>query len=291
MSGLGVRNFLIPLWCVCILLIFPVLVLSQETAPSASNPPLEDDISIPDSNLETNVGDVLEVTIINPFRAANIGADVSGIIEKCYFEEGDYVREGQVIAEISKARYAVQFEKNNEAVNSFQLALKHAEQQVRLFSDLLMKDATTKQELLKAESDRDLAQSRLIQAQKDLEIAKLNLNDCQVRAPFSGHLAFRYKQTFEPVDRLEKILTLVDTSKVYALANVPENRISEFGKGTQASFILSNGKIFHGFVDKVGKVIDVKSKTKRVYVLIDNGRAELEVGMTGSLKPSNSESQ
>ena len=43
-------------------------------------------------------------------------------------------------------------------------------------------------------------------------------------------------------------------------------------------------KKFTGVVDKVGKLIDPKSRTKRVYLLIDNKDSLLEIGMTGSLK-------
>jgi RND family efflux transporter MFP subunit len=260
----------------------------QPPADTIAQPSTEDQAAPPPVELppvEPESLDILEATIINPYRAANVGTDVTGIVEACFFEEGDFVPEGRVVAEISKTRYALQAQKAEEAVKGFELALRHADHQVKLMRELLSGDATTQQEVLKAESERDTTYSRLIQAQKDCDLARLVLRDCQVRAPFAGYLAFRYKQPFEPVERLEKIFTIIDTSKVLALANIPENHVAEFKIGTPATFVHSSGKTYPGKVYRVGKVIDVKSKTKRVYVLIDNSQGELEVGMTGSLRP------
>jgi cobalt-zinc-cadmium efflux system membrane fusion protein len=86
------------------------------------------------------------------------------------------------------------------------------------------------------------------------------------------------------VERLEKVFALVDSSRVYAVAKIPEILISEFQKGTQAEFVLRPDASFAGVVDKVGKLIDPTSRTKKVYLLIDNADSQLEVGMTGTLK-------
>jgi RND family efflux transporter MFP subunit len=290
MSGNRVRIPLVLTWLFLCLTICTALPAAVESPPERTTPPPSEEQAAPPPvelpPVEPEPSDILEATIINPYRSANVGTDVTGIVEVIYFEEGDFVPKDSVVAEISKTRYALLAEKAEEAMKSFQLALRHTEQQVTLMRELLARDATTHQEVLKAESERDTAHSRLRQAQKDYELAKLTLRDCQVKAPFSGFLAFRYKQPFEPVERLEKIFTIVDTARVYALANIAESHLSDFKKGSQAVFVQSSGKTYTGRVERVGKVIDVKSKTKRVYVLIDNSRGELEVGMTGSLRPA-----
>jgi RND family efflux transporter MFP subunit len=285
------RIFLVIAFCMTFLCLGAGSLAAEQTSPSQNASPGSEDQEIPLPELpplEAESGGAIEATIINPYRSANVGTDISGIVEACFFEEGDFVPEGRVVVEISKKRYLLQAEKAEEAVKGFEASLFQAEKQVKLFRQLLTQDATTQQELLKAETEREVADTRLKQARKDYELAELTLHDSQVRSPFAGYLAFRYKQPFEPVERLEKIFTIVDTASVYAVANVAEQRLHEFKKSTQASFIEASGKTYTGIVDRVGKVIDVKSKTKRVYVLIDNSRGELEIGMTGSLQPAKS---
>lgn len=50
--------------------------------------------------------DVIEGAVISPYQNANVGAEVSGIVENFRFQEGDLVRKGDVVAEISPKRYA-----------------------------------------------------------------------------------------------------------------------------------------------------------------------------------------
>ncbi len=229
-------------------------------------------------------GESIEATIINPFRSANVGAEVGGIIDAILFQEGEFIEKGEPVVEISKDRYKVQLEKAREIVKGMELAHKRALQDAKLKQELLDSEAITKQEVFKAETEVEIAVTRLDEAKKDLELAQLNLEDCVVKAPYSGYMAVRYKQPHEPVERLEKIFAIVDSAKVYAVANIAEDLLPNFPLGSTATFEDSSGRRFTGEVTKVGKLIDPKSKTKRVYVLIDNSAGELEIGMTGSLQ-------
>jgi RND family efflux transporter MFP subunit len=234
---------------------------------------------------ETDFSDSLRATTIRPHHSADMASEVSGVIEAIHFQEGDLIQRGQVVVEISTKRYTLLGEKAQEAVRGLVLALERAEQNLKLHRELLSQDATTQQDVLKAETERDVTQTRLNEARKDFEIAQLNLEWCRVKAPFTGYFGDKYKEQFESVERLEKIFSIVDTDKVYALANVAEKLVPKFKKGNSAVFVGPSGKSYPGIVEKVGKLIDPKSKTRKVWVLIDNSKGSLEVGMTGTLIP------
>lgn len=227
--------------------------------------------------------EAIEATIINPFRSANVGTEVGGIIQAFHFEEGQLIKKGQPVAEISPKRYKILYDKAVEVVKGMEFAHKRALQDLKLKKELLASDAITRQEVLKAATEVDIAVTRLRESQREQELAELNLSDCVIKAPFTGYLAVRYKQPFEPIERLEKLFALVDSAKVYAVANIAEDLLGKFTMGTVATFEDATGRKFTGTVKKIGKLIDPKSKTKRVYVLIDNAGAQLEIGMTGSL--------
>jgi RND family efflux transporter MFP subunit len=280
---------LIAIWLVC-------AQLSPVTAAEFSQPkppPSPDTQYTPEPPEpfapETNFSDSLRATTITPYRSANISSEVSGVIEAIHFQEGDLVHSGQVVVEISTKRYTLLAERAKEALNGMVLALERAEQNVKLIKDLLSQDATTRQDLLKAETERDVARTRLKEAKKEFELAQFNLECCRVKAPFTGYIGDRFKEPFESVERLEKIFSIVDTGKVYALANVADQLVPKFKKGTSATFVSPAGKLHTGIVEKVGKLIDPKSKTRKVWVLIDNSKGSLEVGMTGTLMPESPE--
>ena len=226
----------------------------------------------------------IEATIINPFRSAVIAAEVSGIIEHYSFEVGDHVAVGATIAEISRKRYGLAVEKAQQALDALRIALKRAQKDREIKQKLVSMDASSVQELLRTEAEVEITEARLHEAEIALKQALLDLDLCQVRAPFSGYLAVRYKEPFEAVGPLEKMFALVDSSKVFAVAYVPENLMPFFKKGNKAAFIDSAGKQFIGKVDKIEPIIDPKTGTQKVYVLMDNAEEQLGIGMSGSLE-------
>jgi RND family efflux transporter MFP subunit len=234
--------------------------------------------------LEMAEGEAVEATIINPYRTANIGTEVSGIIDRFDPEEGDLVRSGQLVCEVSRGRYTLMAQKAAEEVKGLEMAVARAERSLKIMQDLIAQEAATKQDLLKAQTEFEMSKTALEKAIKEKDLAELNLESCQVIAPFKGYIAVKYKQVFEPVDRMEKIFAIVDTNKVYAVANMPESILASVRRGVPASFIDAQGLKYMGAVEKMGAMIDPKSRTKRVWVLIDNERGQLIVGMVGTLQ-------
>jgi RND family efflux transporter MFP subunit len=240
---------------------------------------------------ETDLSDFLAATTIHAYRSADVGTEISGIIEKYHFEEGDLVKKSQVVVEISPRRYAALEAKAEAAVEGGRLACRLAQEQVEVMEDLLRQGAATKLEYIKAETDLQIARARLHEAEGELAVARLNLEACRIEAPFTGYLTVRYKKPHEPVRRLEKVFSIVDSSKVYAIANVPAGFLSRFPRGAPVMFIDSAGRRFPGMVERIGRLFDAKSNTKKVYALIENPEGKLEVGMTGTLKPRKPVSQ
>lgn len=226
----------------------------------------------------------IDAVVINPYRSANVGTQVGGVIAVMHFDEGDFIQEGQVVVEIDSKRYRITVLRAEDRLKALQAACKRQEEEAKLRGELLDLDATTRQELEKAEAEAEIARFRMQEAGQELDLAKFDLSCCKVKAPFSGYLAVRYKQPDEPVERLEKIFALVDSSKVHAVANVPESLLNQFKLGNKAVLRYGSDKTVTGTVDRIGKLIDPKSRTKRVYLLVDNSANQLEVGMTGVLE-------
>lgn len=226
----------------------------------------------------------IEGAVISPLQNANVGAEISGIIEKFNFNEGDHVQAGQVVAEISKKRYGAMTQRAASARDARRVELEGTKKDEHIKDRMLSFNGTTELVVADAQARRDQAFARLREANEDLRVAQLNLEECDVKAPFSGFLAVRYKQPHEPVDRLEKIFALVDTSKVYAVGNLPEDQLANFKVGTRAVFVRSSGERYEGVVERMAKLIDPQSRTKRLYLLIENASGALEVGMTGSIE-------
>lgn len=267
-----------------LLLAIPAEANDEPQWQPSAQPPATEPPAIPDSRVGPDKSSFnIEAVVVNPFRSASVGAQISGIINGFHAEEGDFIKERQIVVEIDPRRYEILVDRAKQRVLTLEVSLRRQEEEAQIKREVFALDATTKQELLRAQSEAEAARHRLAEAREEFRLALFDLDSCHVTAPFAGHIAAKLKQVDEPVERLEKVFTIVDTSRVYAVANVPEEALRYFAKGTQAVFISVTGKTFPGVVERVGKTIDPKSRTKRVHVLIDNPANELEMGMTGSL--------
>jgi RND family efflux transporter MFP subunit len=227
---------------------------------------------------------LIEATVINPFQRAEIGCEVGGEIEAVNFEEGNRISKGQVVVEISTEPYEIEIRKVKSKMKSQQQLVELAQQDLRTKEDLFQLDSATRSEVDRARGQLVSATLLLDEARAALEKAQRDLDKCQVRAPFSGYLAERFKQPRETVRALERLFLLVNSEKVLAIAHVPEEFLPRFQIGAEAVFVQGSGKKYHGKIDRVGKLIDPKTNTKKVYVLIENQEKQIEVGMTGSLQ-------
>lgn len=243
--------------------------------------------TLDDEKLLEDSASKVEQAIIHPYQSANVGAEVSGVIKAINFQEGDAVKNGEAVAVLFKERDAALLRKAEEKLAELQLELKRDEEDLKIKEELSSLGAATRQEYEKAASEYGITAQKVKEAKEDLKLADLNLKACEIKAPFSGYIAVRYKQPFETVDRLEKVFAILDSSKVYAVANIPETMLHRFPKGSEAIFVHSNGNKYTGKVERSGKLIDPKSMTKRVYILIDNPNGELEIGSSGTLESAN----
>jgi RND family efflux transporter MFP subunit len=288
MVSLRVRSWAALCLFVCLISVQPARAQGEREWSPAGKPPEADYRQTPPALGRTEPGVTplvsIETVVINPYKAANIGTRVAGVIADFRYEEGDFIREGELVVELDATPYKLAVQKSEDRVKQLDAAFQRAADEARIKKELFDLGATTRQEVLKAEAEEKIAKFRLDEERKVLELAQFELAACRIKAPFTGYLAVRYKQPEETVERLEKLFAIVDSSKVHAVANVPETILDQFPKGAKALFALSPDRAFQGVVDRVGKIIDPKSRTKRVYLLIDNAAGELEVGMTGTLQ-------
>jgi len=224
--------------------------------------------------------------VIAPYRSAEISAEARGIVEAFNFKEGDQVQKDQVVVVISKRRYVLDLQRATNKVKAAEADLNRARREAQLRQQLLSQKAATSAELLKAKSEEEVAEYRLEEAKNALELARIDLEACQVKAPFSGYIAVRMKEPFESVDYLQRLFVILDPSKVYAVAGIPESQIAQFAKGRRVEFLPAPTpeKRFTGTVERVAILLDTKSGAKKVYAVIDNADGRLEIGMPGFLE-------
>ena len=109
---------------------------------------------------------------VEPINSVDVVPQVSGYLEKILFEDGAEIKAGDDIFIIEQTQYKADLEKAEASVEQLQ-------KQYDRVSSLNQQKYSSDREL-------DIAESNLRQAKAELEIAKLNLQHSEIKAPISG---------------------------------------------------------------------------------------------------------
>lgn len=116
----------------------------------------------------------------------NVLARISGYLQKSYFKEGDYVKQGQVLFQIEPTEYinTSNVAKANVANTKAQLA--YAEKQLARASELVKKDYIAKSQYDQMLSQRDALRAQLASAQATYQDSQRNYGYTMVKSPVNG---------------------------------------------------------------------------------------------------------
>jgi RND family efflux transporter MFP subunit len=129
-----------------------------------------------------------------------------------------------------------------------------------------------------------------LEKQTELELAKIQLAAAEVRlkektirAPLSGIVVKKYKEAGEAVDRVEKLLDVVNIDQVYVQFYLDPKLMQTMKQDAEipVRFPVIGNQDFTGKVSFIDPRIDAGSGLFRVKVLIENKDHHVKAGMRG----------
>ncbi len=130
------------------------------------------------------------------------------------------------------------------------------------------------------------ASTGLLQARTALEKAQLALAFSEIRAPFSGIIGNLEIAHHQFVAGGKECCQLMDLSQVKVAVGILENEVSFLQPGRKAavSFPAFPNEIFEGEIVTINPVIDPKTRTCRVTVMLLNPHNKIKSGMFAYVK-------
>ncbi|AXV66988.1 efflux RND transporter periplasmic adaptor subunit (plasmid) [Pseudoalteromonas lipolytica] len=145
---------------------------------------------------------------------------------------GQHVEKGQLLAKLDPEDFQLQYE---ERKARFELADSQLERVQKLFDRSIASQA---------ELDQALANKQV--AESALKIAKTNLDNSELRAPFAGTVAKVFVKNFENIQAKQNILRLETRDLMDVVIQVPEKLIARIDKDVN----YQPDVIFDGYPDK-----------------------------------------
>ena len=217
------------------------------------------------------------VSQIRSVRNIEVRAQEKGFLQNIYVDEGQFVKEGQVLFRIMPKMYEAELLKAQSESKAAEIELLNAK--------------TLADKNIVSKSEQALAQAKLEQARAEVAMAKLHLSFTEIRAPFSGTIDRIPKKLGSLIEEGELLTSLSDNSKMYAYFNVSEPEYIDYqknakGRGdTNVSLLLANGEThkYKGKVEVIESEFDPETGNIAFRASFPNADKLLRNGETGKV--------
>jgi len=196
-----------------------------------------------------------------------LSAPVTERIVRLNFDDGSFVRAGQVVAVLHQAQEAAQ-------LNEVQARARQAEQQLGRLTQLKNRGFATR-------SDYDAQVAAAAAARAQAQQVSAQIGERVITAPFSGWVSLRNISAGAMAGQGTTIATISDVSTIKLDFPVPETMLSVIqpGQTIEALSAAWPGQPFRGQIHTIDPVVDPATRAVTVRARIPNADRRLRPGM------------
>lgn len=214
---------------------------------------------------------------IHSAQHIDVRALEKGYLQTIYVDEGQHIKQGQLMFQIMPVVYRAEMEKANAEVKFAEI--EYANTKALADSNIV--------------SQNELAMSlaHLNKARAELALAKAHLGFTEVRAPFDGIMDRLHVRRGSLVDEGELLTMLSDNSKMWVYFNVPETEYLDYitrekkDQPTHVKLVLANHQLFHtdGIVETIQADFNHETGNIAFRATFSNPKGILRHGETGNV--------
>lgn len=120
--------------------------------------------------------------------SVDVVARVPGFLLKKHFNEGDFVKEGQVLFQIDPREYQLELNNSGATVRQYDALLKNAQQELDRANALIAEDLISRSDVDQSLATRNSNKALYDAAKQRYELAKVNLSYTTIKSPIDGRI-------------------------------------------------------------------------------------------------------
>jgi membrane fusion protein, multidrug efflux system len=217
---------------------------------------------------------------ISPLATVTVRPQVSGILTKIAFQEGQLVKAGQFLAEIDPRPYQAALDQAKGNLRRDQALLADAKLSLKRFEELIKEDSVAQQQLDTQRALVDQYGGILESDQANLQTAQINLQYTHIGSPVTGRVGLRQvdQGNYVTPGDTNGIVVVTQLDPISALFSVPEDNVTLLMQQIQRGATLTaeaydrgnSTKIANGQVKNLDNQIDTTTGTIKLRALFDN---------------------
>lgn len=194
-------------------------------------------------------------------------AKVGGVVKEILVEEGQYVREGAVLAKLDDEKISVQLAQARASLEKLRSAY---ERNVNLHDQKLISTEAFQQSKYEYE-----------QQKASYDLAELDLKYSSIRTPISGVVSERLIKLGNMVLPNQSVFRVAGLDPLIAVLHVPERQLGKLKVGLAAQLTVDacSTEPFTGRIKRISPVIDPATGTVKVTVEVRDPSRRLKPGM------------
>ncbi len=222
---------------------------------------------------------------VRPLEQVVIRPQVSGQVRRLYFQDGQWVRKGQLLAALDAGQALSERLSTQAELARLDTALATARTEQSRYEQLLKLQAVSGQEAEQARST-----VRQLQSQRQAVLAQLqgkqwNEAQRQIYAPFSGQLGLKQVSVGAQVSPSDPqgLVTLTQTQPMAVDFGLPETSLNQqavLGRPVEIWSLQQPVRLANGRIDRVDSQVQSSTASLPVRVLVDNAQQQFFAGQS-----------
>jgi multidrug efflux system membrane fusion protein len=203
-------------------------------------------------------------------RSVQVRAATAGVVAAAPVLQGTFVKAGQLLCR-------QQVDARQASLDQSKAKLRSSELQYAASQQLQVKGFRSQTQVLAAKADLD-------QSSAAVRASEVNLEQMNIRAPFSGVFDHRDAEVGAYLSPGQPCGTVIELDPMLVVGDVSENDAARIRVGATASARLVNGDSVRGTVRYVAHDADATTRTYRVEVVVRNPGAAVRAGLSAEIR-------
>ncbi len=231
-------------------------------------------------------GNIEYVGVLTANRKVRVASENGGTIEQLFFDKGDNVKQGQVLAEISTSSIQLEVRMGNAALEEAKAASPEAENNYKRIKDLYKIRAVSDSKFDSAKRSAEMSRANVQKAEAALALAEDRLRKSRLRSPCSGIIAFREVEEGEVIPPGTTITQVIDLRRLKIKASVNEKDIRLLKKNREFAFTVDAipDETFSCQLSFLSPTADPVTRSFPVEFLVRSYDQHMADGMTARVK-------